>query len=156
MEVLSKKNVFGTKIISVMLAILTVIAILGFQGTVKASAIDNCNRITVTGCFNSGTAYTSGLYVYTGGTNAKLRICTFSQNGERTNGKITVKAVSDNGATYRWDVTGCNGVFDSTTNISLPNGNTRYKVFVARTNGDNDNITKCCYWSMDFNSGCWH
>ena len=72
------------------------------------------------------------------------------------NDNYTIQYSTDNGATYRWDVTGCNGVFDSTTNISLPNGNTRYKVFVARTNGDNDNITKCCYWSMDFNSGCWH
>lgn len=109
----------------------------------------------VTGCYARGNNYGGYTNVYTNGKAAKLRICTFNQAGKRTSGKITVKAVSDNGAIYTWNVTGCNGWNNSSTNVTLPKGYKHYKVYIRRTNASNSNLNNCFYWSIDCMGNCW-
>ena len=137
--------------ISMMLVVLTLFGIL----VVPVEAYTFRNTFTVKGRIPTN-GYTSGQDVYTDGNKAKLRICTFNQAGARKSGKITVMAIADNGQKYTWDVTGCNGWSEKTTNITLPAGNTHYKVYIMRRGNNNSNRTNCYYFSIDFMSNCWH
>lgn len=107
---------------------------------------------TLTGRLTDG--YGSPSEVYTTGSAAKLRICTFNQNGKRTSGKITVRAVADSGAVYTWNVTGCNGISNKTTNITLPKGNTHYTIRIKRNGTSNSNRTNTFYYSVDYMKNC--
>lgn len=98
--------------------------------------------------------WTSGQDVYTNGEKAKLRICTFTQSGSRKSGNIVVKAEGDNGQVYYFYVKGCN--LNNNTNITLPKGNTHYKVSIKRDGDSNKNKTNCFYFSIDFKSNCWY
>ncbi len=98
--------------------------------------------------------YGSPSDVYTTGSAAKLRICTFNQNGKRTSGKITVKAIADSGAEYKWNVSGCNSALKNSTNITLPKGNTHYKIYIKRNGTSNSNRTNTYYVSIDYIKNC--
>lgn len=143
------------KIFSRCLSILVVVVMLLGMLSISAGAYSP-PKSTSTVKGNLGNSYGSVCNVYTSGSKAKLRICTFNQAGNRKSGKVTVKAVSDSGATYTWNVTGCNGISESSTNITLPAGNTHYKVYLRRNGTSNSNVTNTCYVSIDFKSNCWH
>lgn len=136
--------------ISMLLVVLTLFGIL----VIPAEAAACTTTATVKGRIPTS-GYTSGQDVYTNGSKAKLRICTFNQAGARKSGKITVRAIGDNGQVYTWNVTGCNGISENTTNITLPAGNTHYKVSIKRNGNSNTNKTNCYYFSIDFKSNCW-
>lgn len=99
--------------------------------------------------------YSSGYDIYTDGEKAKVRICTFNQAGDRKGGKITVKIVGDNGQVWYQTVKGCNGPSENSTNITLPKGNTHYKISIKREGDSNSNRTNCFYFSIDLKSHCW-
>lgn len=144
------------KSISVIVAVIMVLVTL-FSGTISASAASlpsNSTTSTVKGYLSN--YYGQPCSVYTTGNAAKLRICTFNQNGRRTSGKITVMAIADSGAVYRWNVTGCNSFLSSTTNITLPKGNTHYMVYIKRNGTSNSNVTNTYYVSIDFMKNCAH
>ena len=124
-------------------------------GATTASAASlpfNTVKWTLTGCLTD--RYGSPSEVYTTGSTAKLRICTFNQDGNRTSGKITVKAVADSGAVYVWNVKGCNSFLSSSTNITLPKGNTHYKIYIKRNGTSNSNRTNTYYVSIDYIKNC--
>lgn len=138
-------------IFMVLVMMLTALSI----GTFSASAAKLptlSTKTTLTGRLTDG--YGSPSYVYTTGGTAKLRICTFNQNNKRTSGKITVKAVADDGQVYTWNVKGCNSFLSSTTNISLPKGNTRYRLYIKRNGTSNSNRTNTHYVSIDYIKNC--
>ncbi len=142
------------KVLSLTMVLLLICSLFTF-GTITASAASlpfRSTTLTKTGCL--GDNYGRPNDVYTTGKAAKLRICTFNQNGNRTSGKITVYAVADSGATYKWSVTGCNGISNSSTNITLPKGNTHYKVYIKRNGRSNSNRTKTYYFSIDYMKNC--
>ena len=136
--------------VSMMLVVLMLFAVLA----IPAEAAAYKRYWTITGRIPTS-GYTSGQDVYTNGSKAKLRICTVNQAGNRKSGNITVLAVGDNGQRYTWNVTGCNGISENTTNITLPAGNTQYKVYIKRNGNSNTNKTICYYFSIDFKSNCW-
>lgn len=139
------------RILSIIMAaiLLTSIIILPVSA---ASLPRNSTRKTLTGYLGDRIDYNYPIDVYTTGSTAKLRICTFNQNGDRTNGKITVTAVADSGARYTFKTTGC--TLNGTTNVTLPKGNTHYEVYITRRGGSNSNRTKTFYFSMDFDKQC--
>lgn len=137
--------------VSMMLVVLTLFGIL----VIPVSAVGPTTS-TITGRIPSNGGYSSGISVDTNGQKAKLRICTFNQAGGRKSGSITVKAVGDNGQVYTWNVKGCNGWSENTTNITLPAGNTHYTIYIKRNGNSNSNKTNCFYFSVDFKSNCWH
>lgn len=143
------KRVFSLAMVLVM--IFSIFAI----STVEASAASlplRSTKSTLKGCLTDG--YGGRCDVYTTGSAAKLRICTFNQNGNRTSGKITVRAVADSGAVYTWNVKGCNGLLNSTSNITLPKGNTHYVVYIKRNGTSNSNRTNTFYFSIDYMKNC--
>lgn len=141
------------KTLSRILSMVLVVVMLCGMLSISANALGSSTS-TIKG--NLGDSYGSPCWVITNGSAAKLRICTFNQAGKRTSGKITVKAVADCGATYTWNVTGCNGISNSSTNITLPKGNTHYYVYIKRNGTSNTNRTNTYYVSIDFKSNCWH
>lgn len=136
------------RVISIVMAVVMVMStvLIATDTTYAASK-------TVTGVLTDG--YGSSIRVYTNGKAAKLRVCTFNQRGARTSGKITVRAIADNGAVYKWNVKGCNSFMSQSTNITLPKGNTRYRVQIRRNGGSNSNRTKTFYVSVDLIKNCW-
>lgn len=148
------KNTFKRST-SFILAIITIMTMLTSVFAISASAASipfHTTKETQTGCITG--SYGTPCEVYTTGQAAKLRICTFNQDGKRTSGKITVKAVSDNGGVWTWNVTGCNGLFSTTTNITLPKGNTHYMIYIRRNGNSNANKTNTYYCSIDFMKNC--
>lgn len=124
-------------------------------GTLSVSAAQlpsRSTKTTLTGRLTDG--YGSPSYVYTTGKSAKLRICTFNQNNKRTSGKITVKAVADDGQVYKWNVKGCNSFLSNSSNVTLPSGNTRYKLYIKRNGTSNSNRTNTHYVSVDYIKNC--
>lgn len=149
------KNMTITKRILSLTMVLVMICSLFTIGTITASAAELPFRTatwTLKGRLTDG--YGSPSEVYTTGATAKLRICTFNQNGKRTSGKITVKAVADSGAVYTWNVKGCNSFLNNTTNITLPKGNTHYKIYIKRNGTSNSNRTNTYYVSIDYIKNC--
>jgi len=142
------------KVISLTMVFILICSVFAFN-TITASAASlpylSTTR-TLTGCLTDG--YGSPSEVYTTGSAAKLRICTFNQNGKRTSGKITVKAVADSGAVYTWNVTGCNSILSSSTNVTLPKGNTHYRIYIKRNGTSNSNRTNTFYVSIDYIKNC--
>lgn len=104
------------------------------------------DKDTVTGCFN-GMDYGDSCDVYTDGKAAKVKICTFYQNGKRSNGKVTVEYKSDAGRAK--PVTISSGGY-----LKLPKGNTHYTIRIKRFN--EKYLDKDFYLSIDFTSHCWH
>lgn len=144
-----------TKRVLSLTMVIVMICSLFMMGTTSASAASlpyRSTKTTLTGCLTD--RYGSPSDVYTTGSAAKLRICTFNQNGKRTSGKITVRAVADSGAEYKWNVTGCNGALKNSTNITLPKGNTHYKIYIKRNGTSNSNRTNTYYVSIDYIKNC--
>ena len=145
---MTKRIISLTMVLALLCSLLSV-------GTITASAASLPSRTakwTLTGCLTD--YYGSPSEVYTTGAAAKLRICTFNQNGDRTSGKITVRAVADSGAVYTWNVKGCNSFLNSSTNITLPKGNTHYKIYIKRNGTSNSNRTNTYYFSIDYIKNC--
>lgn len=139
---------------SVFMVLVMMFTVLSFS-TISASAAQLpylSTKTTLTGRLTDG--YGSPSHVYTTGKSAKLRICTFNQNNKRTSGKITVKAVADDGQVYTWNVKGCNSFLSSTTNITLPSGNTHYRLYIKRNGTSNSNRTNTHYVSIDYIKNC--
>lgn len=135
------------KPLSLILALVTIISMFTILAVSSSAASTKTGRFT--------NKYSAPISIYTNGKAAKLRICTFNQNNQRTSGNIIVKAVSDDGATWTWKVKGCNGMLSSTTNITLPKGNTHYTVYIARNGLSNTNITRTYYFSVDIKKNCY-
>ena len=145
---MTKRIISLTMVLALLCSLLSV-------GTITASAASLPSRTvnwTLTGRLTDN--YGSPSEVYTTGAAAKLRICTFNQNGDRTSGKITVQAVADSGAEYTWNVKGCNSFLNSSTNITLPKGNTHYKIYIKRNGKSNSNRTNTYYFSIDYIKNC--
>lgn len=101
---------------------------------------------TVTGCFN-GMDYGDSCDVYTDGKTAKVKICTFYQNGKKSSGKVTVKYKSDAGTVKTATVS-------SGGTLTLPKGSTHYLIWIKRYSKSYRD--KDFYVSIDFKSHCWH
>lgn len=122
------------KFLGVFLSMVMILSIVLVE-TIPTSAATISFKETVTGRVTG--SYGSPCNVYTNGKAAKLRICTFNQNGKRTSGKITVMAQSDNGGKWVWKVKGCNSWMSNSTNITLPKGNTHYTIRIMRNGNSN-------------------
>lgn len=111
---------------------------------------------TVTGCITDG--YGSPTLVELDKEkDAKLRICTFTSSGTRTSGKLYVKVESADGCSYSFEksITGCNGVSNTSTNITLPKGHSKYRIYIKRKDTGRSNTRKTCYFSIDAMKNSW-
>lgn len=141
------------KMLRITALLLVIVTMCGAVATPVSASRYIKNYTTVTGRLTNSQWQTTPLHVYTDGKTAKLRICTFNQAGERTNGKLKVLIFSDNGGRWEETITGC--TWNGTTNIKLLAGNTHYTVYIFRANTTNTNLTKTYYVSIDFQSS-WH
>ena len=147
-----KKANYSPRIISFLLVVVILCSTL--VAPVAASWLIK-DYSTTKGYVTNSEGQTTPIDVYTDGKTAKLRVCTFNQAGNRTSGQLRVVAYSDNGGRWSWDIKGCNGLSNSTTNVTLPAGNTHYRVYIYRVNTSSSNKTNTYYLSVDYRSN-WH
>lgn len=150
---IKKTNSLTKKLFSIIMAAIMCVSM--FAGTTisaQAATIKFTNTVTA----NVNASCQDYKNVYTNGKAAKLRICTFNQVGKRTSGNLRYLLVSDNGGRWSGTITGCNGISNGTSNLTLPKGNTHYKVYLWRNGSSSKNITNTYYLSIDYMSNCWH
>lgn len=140
---------FSKKLLSIFMAAIMCVSM--FAGSIiSAQASTRTITARVTASFSSN----DYKLVCTNGKTAKLRVCTFNQAGNRTSGELKYKLVSDDGATYTGTIKGCNGISSTSTNITVPKGNTRYRLYLCRGSKSNKNITNTYYLSINFMANC--
>lgn len=145
-------NTMFRRIVSLFMALLMCTSAIA-GSAITAEAAYKSTR-TITGRVNR--KRTDAIYVRTNGKKAKLRVCTFTQSGRRTSGKLKVLAVTENGNSYSYSITGCNGPSSNSTNLTLPKGNTAYYVYIWRDGNSRKNMTNAYNLSVDFKTNCWH
>ena len=142
------------KFISIILVIITLMSVFSVF-TISSSAAALTTTSTKTGYIMDSENKTVPIHIYTNGKEAKLRICTFNQAGQRTKGKLCIIYKSDNGGKEIKTVEGYNGILSKKSNFTLPKGNLHYEVYIIRNGGSFQNRTNTYYYSVDFIKNCY-
>lgn len=150
----NKKNrIIATLATGVMLC--TMVAIPNAQGesvltsTGIVQTVDASADGVVRGCFNRGVSWSgyTNVVVYNERKRAKIKICSFRQNGKINGGKFTVEVTADGGYNRTYNINGSGY-------ITLNEGYSNYRIRIKRRNDYSTNIAKTIYWSIDGTTNC--